>query len=66
LGRRPSLSELLLAVLMYAATALSAAVFILDCRPVRRWRGVRRTRRTTENLGAHPFVPTAALRGCTR
>jgi hypothetical protein len=46
------MSDLPLAVLVYTATVLSAALLILDSRSMRRWRDVRRTRRTTRQIWA--------------
>lgn len=46
------MSDLPLAVLVYTATLLSAALLVLDSRRMRRWRDVRRTRRTTRRIWA--------------
>lgn len=44
--------DLLLAVLVYVTTAITAVVFAMDTKCVRRWRAIRRTRRTTRRIWA--------------
>jgi hypothetical protein len=47
------MSELLMALVVYATTVLAAVWLLMDTQRVRQWRTARRARRTTRQVWAH-------------